>query len=41
MKSQIFRDNVEDKEIRFKEPEELFLVVNRGSNKISRGKYGR
>lgn len=41
MKSQIFRDNVEDKEIRFKEPKELFLIVNRNTEKKSGGNYGR
>lgn len=38
MRNQIFKENVEDKEIRFKEPKELYLVVN----KDPRGnKYGR
>lgn len=41
MKSQIFKDNVEDKEIRFKEPKELFLVVNRNTHKNSGENYGR
>lgn len=41
MKSQIFRDNVEDKEIRFKEPEELFMIVNRNTVKKSGGHDGR
>ncbi len=42
MKSQIFKDNVEDKEIRFKEPKELFLVVNRSNTHKNAGdNYGR
>lgn len=41
MKSQIFKDNVEDKEIRFKQPEELYQIVNKESSQ-RRGKgYGR
>lgn len=41
MKNQIFKDNVEDKEIRFKEPKELYQIVNRQNN-IKRGdNYGR
>ncbi len=41
MKNQIFKDNVEDNEIRFKQPEELFLVVNRNSADKCGGNNGR
>lgn len=41
MKNQIFKDNVEDNEIRFKQPDELFLVVNRSVSHKRGGNDGR
>lgn len=35
MKSPLFRDNVEDKEIKFLLPEDKDIVVNRNANKRS------
>ncbi|MDE6474369.1 MAG: hypothetical protein K2L70_04655 [Clostridia bacterium] len=42
MKSPLFKDNVEDREIRFKAPEEIDVIHNKfKSNGISRDSVGK